>query len=117
MACGSSGSATGPSFKGRGSASAVDRDRQRVKQDHVRGIGNFALQTLEHEPRARSGRQQAYLDLVDRREHHELLLERARESAAAEVPAVELLQEAVRTLLTELAHRLADEEHQFGDDL
>ena len=48
---------------------------------------------------------------------HELLLERPREAAAAEVPAVELLQEAGRAVLAELAHRLADEEQQLGHDL
>ena len=47
----------------------------------------------------------------------ELLLERLREAAAAEVPAVELLQEAGRPLLAQLAHRLADEEDELGDDL
>ena len=57
------------------------------------------------------------LDLVDRRQRHELLLERPREAAAAEVPAVELLQEAGRAVLAELAHRLAHEEQQLGDDL
>src|SRR5436305_14906869 len=56
-------------------------------------------------------------DLVDRRELHELLLERPWEPAASEIPAVELLQEAGRALLAELAHRLADEEDQLRDDL
>jgi len=57
------------------------------------------------------------LDLRDRVELHELLLERPREAAAAEVPAVELLQEARRPPLAELAHGLAHEEHELSDDL
>ena len=44
-------------------------------------------------------------------------LERAREAAAAEVPAVELLQEAGRAPLAELADGLAHEQDQLGDDL
>ena len=48
---------------------------------------------------------------------HELLLERPREAAAAEVPAVELLQEPARAALAQLAHGLADEEHELRDDL
>src|SRR6185312_4272187 len=57
------------------------------------------------------------LDLVERRQLHELLLERPREAAAAEIPAVELLQESERALVSELAHRLAHEQHELGDDL
>ena len=54
---------------------------------------------------------------AERREHDELLLERPREAAAAEVPAVELLQETEGALLAQLAHRLAHEEQQLCDDL
>ena len=67
--------------------------------------------------RAGCGRDQPPLDLLGRVEHDELLLERPREAPAAEVPAVELLQEAARAPLAELAHRLADEEDELRDDL
>src|SRR3954464_11876246 len=53
-------------------------------------------------------------DLFGRPELDELLLERLREAAvAAEVPAVELLQESDRALLAELANRLADEDDEL----
>src|SRR5215467_5768739 len=61
--------------------------------------------------------EEALFDLVQRLQLHQLLLERTREAAAAEVPAVELLQEPGRAPLAELAHRLADEEQQLRDDL
>src|SRR4051794_22595401 len=56
-------------------------------------------------------------DLFGRPELDELLLERLWEAAVAEVPAVELLQEADRALLAELAHRLADEDDELGRHL
>ena len=72
---------------------------------------------LEDEASAGGGCEEALLHLGERREHDELLLERPWKAPAAEVPAVELLQEAERALLAELAHRLAHEEQQLGDDL
>src|SRR2546422_821900 len=51
------------------------------------------------------------------RQRDELLLERPREAAAAQIPAVELLQEAERTVLAELPHGLAHEQHELRDDL
>ncbi len=66
---------------------------------------------------ARRGREQTALDLEDVVEHDQLLLERLREAAPAEVPAVELLQEAGGAPLAELAHGLAHEEDELGDDL
>src|SRR5262245_2880541 len=62
---------------------------------------------------ARGGREQTLLDLADRSELHELLLEGFREAPAAEIPPVELLQEAGRTVLSELPNRLSHEEQQF----
>src|SRR5207244_4708267 len=47
----------------------------------------------------------------------ELLLERLRKAAVAEVPAVKLLQEADRTLLAELSHRLANEDDELRGHL
>src|SRR5207253_7338315 len=47
----------------------------------------------------------------------ELLLEGPGEATATEIPAVELLQEARRAALAELANGLADEEDELGDDL
>src|SRR5204863_1911396 len=47
----------------------------------------------------------------------ELLPEGLGEAPAAEVPAVELLQEPGRALLAELARGLADEEDELGHDL
>src|SRR5436309_7806006 len=51
------------------------------------------------------------LDFLERLKLHELLLERPREPPAADVPAVELLQEPTRALLAELANRRAHEEN------
>src|SRR6185503_15944883 len=61
--------------------------------------------------------EQPSLDLLRRVEDDQLLLERPREAAAAQVPAVELLQEAARAALAQLADGLADEEDELGDDL
>src|SRR5581483_6254043 len=94
-------------------AAAVQRDRQRV-EEHLVDVGQLGLEPLEDLVRLRRSREQPRLDLVDRRQCDELLLERLREPAAAEVPAVELLQEAGRAGLAELAHGLADEEEQLG---
>src|SRR5205823_4261330 len=71
----------------------------------------------EHLGGARRGGKQPRLDLVQRLELHQLLLERPREAAAPEVPAVELLQEPGRPLLAELPDRLAHEHDQLRDDL
>ena len=96
-------------------AAAVDRDRQ-LERDLV-ARRELGLEALESSKRARRGREQPPLDLLGRVELHELLLERPREAAAAEVPAVELLQEAGRAALAELADGLAHEEDELGDDL
>src|ERR671936_18480 len=96
-------------------AAAVDRDRQ-VEHD-VLSLRKLGLEPLQHLCGSRRGGEQPLLDLPERRELHELLLERAREPAVAEVPAVELLQEARRAPLAELSRRLANEEQQLGDDL
>src|SRR5512134_3878463 len=70
-----------------GSTAAVHGDRQPIEEDLVH-LGQLALEPLEHEPGAGRRREQSRLDLGDRLEPHELLLERLREAAAAEVPAV-----------------------------
>src|SRR5439155_64239 len=57
------------------------------------------------------------LHLLERRQLRQLGLERAWEAAAAEVPAVELLQEPGGAVVTQLSHRLAHEEEELGDDL
>src|SRR5207245_2833711 len=80
----------------------------------VLGVGDLVEEPFEDEARTRCRCEEPLLDLVERGQHHELLLERPREAAAAEVPAVELLQEAECAVLAELAHRLAHEEEQFG---
>src|ERR1700730_16787832 len=99
------------------STPAVDGDRHRAEQDPVAGFGQLRLQPLDQLDRAGRGRVQAHHDLVGRRELHELLLERPREAPAAEVPAVELLQEPAGAALAELPDGLADEEDQLGGDL
>ncbi len=53
-------------------------------------------------------------DLLRRRELHELVLERLREAPVAEIPAVELLQEAGGAPLAQLAHRFVDEQDELG---
>ena len=63
---------------GRGSAAAVDRDRQ-AEHDVVLGVGQLVQHSLQHLRGARSRGEQARLDLVQRLELHELGLERARE--------------------------------------
>ena len=75
------------------------------------------LEAGKHEVRARCGGEEALLDLRDGLQLDELLLERPWEPAPAEVPAVELLQEAGRLALAELPHRLAHEEDELCDDL
>src|SRR4029079_19757081 len=83
-----------PSVGAEPLAAAVDRDRHRVEQDLVGRIRQFRFELL-HDPRCTWSRsEQTRDDLVGRLELDELLLERAREPAAAEIPAVELLQKA-----------------------
>ena len=98
------------------SAAAVERDRHALEQELARP-GTLGLELLEQRqprrapPRAAASRPPRSMQL------HELVLERLREAAVAEVPGVELLQEARRAPLAELAHRLADEVDQLGGDL
>ena len=94
-------------------AAAVDRDRELVEQNLVLGIRHVSFETLDQLRRPRRCGEQACHDLVGRMELHELLLERLGEPAAAEIPAVELLQKARGALLAELAHTLADEVDQL----
>ena len=61
--------------------------------------------------------QEPLLDLVERGELGQLLLELAREATAAEIPALELLQEARGALNAELASRFSHEQDQLGRDL
>jgi hypothetical protein len=97
-------------------AAAVDRDRH-VEQHLVAQRGEVRLEAPEQLGGARRGREEPQLDLLRRRELDELLLEGPREAAAAQVPAVELLQEARRAPLAQLPHGLADEEDELGGDL
>ena len=97
------------------STAAVDRDRQLER--HLVAGGNPGLQLLDQRSGSRCCDQQSLDDLLGRGQLHELLLERPREPPVAQIPAVELLQEARRASLAELAHRLADEEDQLGGDL
>src|SRR6185437_13336138 len=99
------------------SAASVNGDREAV-QDRLLFRGRQLRLELRYERRrARSGREEPRHDLLRRPELDELLLERFREAAVSEVPAVELLQEADRALLAELAHRLADEDDELGRHL
>ena len=93
------------------------RSRSAAPRAGARLLRHARLELVEQLRGAGRGREQPRHDLLGRRELHELLLERLREAAVAEVPAVELLQEAGRAALAELAHRLADEEDQLGGDL
>src|SRR5439155_10058753 len=102
-------------FRGH-SAAAVDRDRQ-VEDDVILTARKLGFQVLQRLHAARGRGEQALLDLVQRLELHQLLLKRAREAAPAEIPAVELLQEAGRPALAELSRGLADEQHELRDDL
>ena len=79
--------------------------------------GTFGSSSSSERRGAGRGREQARHDLLGRRELHELVLERLREAPVPEVPRVELLQEAGRAPLAELAHGLADEVDQLGGDL
>src|SRR5262245_1244734 len=88
----------------RALSAAVDRDRE-VEQDLV-GARQLGFQPVEQVGGARRGGEEALLHLGERVQLDELLLERAREAAAAEVPAVELLQEPGRAALAELADGL-----------
>src|SRR5215216_5430339 len=99
----------------RGLTAAVDRDRE-VERD-LFGGRLLLLEARQDEARARRRGEQPPFDLVDVVDLRQLRLERAREAAAPEVPPVELLQEARCLPLSELAHRLAHEEHELRDDL
>src|SRR5262249_56436396 len=90
---------------------------QGAEQSLVARGGRPRLEPLDERRRARRRREEPRHDLLGRPELHELLLERLREAAVAEVPAVELLQEADRALLAELANRLADEDDELRRDL
>src|ERR671936_108392 len=81
------------------SAAAVDRDRHLVQEGLVLGVGQLRLEALDDGGGAGRGGEQARHDLLGRVELDELLLERPREPAATEIPAVELLQEAGRAAL------------------
>src|SRR5262245_7497292 len=96
-------------------AAAVDRDRE-VQQDLVSGR-QLVFQPGEHIGRSGGRGEEPCLHLGRRRQLDEILLERPREAAAAEIPAVELLQKADRALLAELADGLTDEQDQLGGDL
>src|SRR5712691_7954457 len=98
------------------SSASVDGDRH-VVEERLLDERLLGLDPLQHEARAGRCGEQHGLDLCDRLQLDELLLERARETAAPEVPGVELLQEAGRAPLAELAHRLADEQNELRDDL
>ena len=97
------------------SSPAVDRDRQ-LESDVV-AARDLGLEPLDQLDGAGGSRDQPALDLLGRVEHDELLLERPREAAVPEVPAVELLQEPAGAALAELPHRLADEQDELRDDL
>src|SRR5581483_4439529 len=102
----------------RGSlAAAVDRDRELVEDDVLGRIRQLGLKRVRERSGARGCGEEPRHDLLRRPQQHELLLERLREAAVAEVPAVELLEEADGALLAELAHRLVDEDDQLGGDL
>ena len=94
---------------------AVDGDGE-LERDLV-ARRDLGLERLDERERAGRGGEQAALDLLGRVEQQDLLPELLGEAAAAEVPAVELLQEAGGAPLAELAHGLAHEEHELGDDL
>src|SRR6185369_7002522 len=94
---------------------AVDRDGKLEGQLVARG--DLGLEALDQRNRTGGRGEQPSLDLLRRVEDDQLLLERPREAAAAQVPAVELLQEAARAALAQLADGLADEEDELGDDL
>ena len=96
-------------------AAAVDRDGQLERE--LRARRDLGLEPLDDLEGARRSGEQSPLDLLGRVELEELLLELLRKATAAEVPAVELLQEARRAALAQLADGLADEEHELGGDL
>src|SRR5579875_1873409 len=99
------------------SAAAVERDREAVEYDLVLRRRQLGLQPPDERCGAGCGCEQPQHDLLRRRELDELLLERLREAAMPQVPAVELLEEPDRPPLAQLAHRLADEDDQLRGDL
>ena len=96
-------------------AAAVDRDGKLER--HLGAGRDLRLEPFDDLVRARRGREQPPLDLLGRVELEELLLELLREAPAAQVPAVELLEEAGCATLAELANRLPDEQDELGRDL
>src|SRR6202043_1157273 len=97
------------------SAAAVERDRHSLEEDLVLGYVGFELDEQVCGTGRRSEEPQH--DVFGRLELDELVLERFRKAAVAEVPAVELLEKARPATLAELAHRLADEVDQLGGNL
>src|SRR6188472_854789 len=85
----------------------VDGDGK-VEHDVVRG-GQVGLQARQDVARTGSRSEEPILHLLDGLEPHELVREGLGKPPPAEVPPVELLQEAGRALLTHLRHGVADE--------
>src|SRR5438874_8942358 len=99
------------------SAAAVDRDRHPVEENLVGRIRKLALEPLDDLRGARRSGVETRDDVLHRLQLHELLLELPRETAAPEVPAVELLQKSCSALRAELALGLADEQDQLRRNL
>src|SRR5580765_1620499 len=93
----------------------VNGDRK-IQDDVVRRR-QLGLEACQHLVRARRGGEKPVLDLLDGLEADELVRERLREAPAAEIPAIELLQEARRALLAHLRDGVAHEVEELGDDL
>ena len=73
-------------------ATSIDGDRE-IQDDVVRRR-QVGLEACQHLVRARRGGEKPLFHLLDGLEADELVGERLREAPAAEIPAVELLQEA-----------------------
>ena len=74
-------------MRGSALAAAVDRDRQ--LESNLVASRYLSLERLHERERSGCRRQQPPFDLLGRVEQQDLLLERPREAAPAEVPAVE----------------------------
>ena len=96
-------------------AAAVDRDRSSSVTSSPVGISASSRSSSSSAPGAAASSRRSTSSVESSTTSS--CLNGLREAAAAEVPAVELLQEAARAALAELAHRLADEEDELGDDL
>src|SRR3954447_12082953 len=94
---------------------ARENGNRKVQKDVIR-VREIGLEAGEDSGCSRGCCEQPFLHPLDGLEADELVRERLREAPAAEIPAVELLQEARRTRLAHLGDGVAHEEQKLRHD-